>query len=168
MQGVTWDVGIGITAAVLFVYSFFIRRHKALATLVSAYISFLVAQTWGGPLSQLFSGDRVIFSNVWIQGNITPFVVKIGLFVLLMIVLSTFMKLGGRRSRYGILEVAVYTICLVAVSLVFALLLMPEDMRITIASESVITKFLLQWKDWVQVVPVFAIVYFGIYGDEEN
>jgi len=168
MQGVTWDVGIGIAAAVLFAYSFFIRRHKSLATLVSVDIAFLIAQNWGTPLAQLFSGDRVIFSNVWIQGNITPFVVKVGLFVLLMILLSTFMKLGGKRARYGILEVAVYTICLVALTIVYALLLMPEGMQTAIASESVVVKFLLEWKDWVQVLPVFVIVYFGIYGDEEN
>lgn len=168
MQGVTWDVGIGIVAAILFVYSFFIRRHKALATVVSVYVAFLIAQNWGDPLAELFSGDRVIFNNVWIQGNITPFVVKISLLSLLVVLLSTFMKLGGRRSRYGLLEVAVYTVSLVALSLTYALLLMPSDMRIAIAEDSYVVRFLIDWKDWVQVVPVFAIIYFGIYGDEEN
>ena len=166
-MNLTWDLGIGIAAAVIFAYYFLIRRHKALATLVSVYIAYMVALVWGDPLAAIFTGDRVIFNSIWVQGDITPYLVKIALFLLLVIMLSTFLKLGGRRNRYGAPETVGYTLCVVALLLTLTVLLTPAATQTFLSHRSHIIDFLLEWKNWVEVVPVFIMIYFGIYGEED-
>ncbi len=167
MQGITWDIGILALAGIILAYSLLIRRHKALATLVSVYISYFVATAWGERVSGLFSGDQVLFNSVWFKANATPFTVQVGLLVVFTILLSSFLKLGGRRSRYGVLEVVVYSIATVSLLTMFLLLLMPEEVRSSILAASKIAPYVYQWREWVLLVPVFAMIYFGIYGEEE-
>jgi hypothetical protein len=167
MQGLTWDIGILALAGLLLAYSFLIRRHKALATLVSVYIAYFVATAWGERVVGLFSGDSLLFNSVWFKANATPFAVQVGLLVVFTILLSSFLKLGGRRSRYGIPEIAVYSITTVSLFTMFVLLLMPEEVRNSVIATSKIAPYIYNWREWVLLVPVFAMVYFGIYGEED-
>lgn len=167
MQGLTWDVGILVVAGVLGAYSLFIRKHKALATLVSVYIAYFVATSWGSWIAGFFTGDRMI-NNVWIKANATPFAVQAILLILFTVLLSTFMKLGGRRSRYSTVEVVAYAVCTVLLLLMFVLLLMSPEQLAGVLGSSKIAPFVYQWREWVLVLPVFVMVYFGIFGDEDN
>lgn len=168
MQGLTWDLGILIVTGILAAYSLFIRKHKALATLVSTYVAYFVATAWGERIAGFFSGERVIFDNVWIKANATPFVIQIILLLLFIVLLSTFMKLAGRRSRYSAFEVVAYAICTVALACMLILLLMEPAQRDTILASSRIAPIIYNWREWVLVIPVFVMIYFGIFGEEEG
>lgn len=167
MHGLTWDIGILAAVGLLLAYSLLIRKHKALATLVSVYVAYFVATIWGARIAGFFSGDRVIWDNVWVRANATPFGVEVALLLIFTFLLSSFMKLGGKRARYGVLEVVVYAVCTVGLGLMFILLLMPDGLRETVLTTSKIAPYIYQWREWVLVIPVFAMIYFGIYGDEE-
>jgi hypothetical protein len=167
MRAVTWDIGIIAAVALLVAYSIFIRKHKSLATLVSVYIAYFIATAWGDKIAAFFSGDRVIFNNVWIKANATAFSIEVALLVLFTFLLSSFIKLGGRRSRYSLIEVGVYGICTVALGLMFILLLMPDPLRQSVLQNSHIVPYIYNWREWVLVVPVFVMIYFGIYGNDD-
>ena len=167
MKSLTWDVVIIAALALLLAYSLLIRRHKSLATLVSVYIAYFVASSWGERISQLFSGDRLLFNQVWIKSNATPYAVQGVLLVLFTFLISAFLKLGGKRGRYATVEVIAYAICTVAVSLLFILLFLPDSVREHVLSMSRIAPYIYQYRDWVLMVPVAVMLYFGIYGDEE-
>ena len=77
------------------------------------------------------------------------------------------MKLGGKRGRYGILEVVAYSICTVAVATMFFLLFLPDPVRAGLLDGSKIASMIFEWRDWVLVAPVVVIIFFGIYGDDE-
>lgn len=166
MNALTWDIGIGAAAAILLAYSLLIRRHKALATLVSTYIAYFVATAWGERIAGFFSGDRVI-SNVWIRANATPYAIEIGLLIIFMFLLSSFIKLGGRRSRYGMLEIVAYTVSTIALLMMFMLLLMPDGMRETALATSKILPWVYAWREWILLIPIIIMIFFGIYGDED-
>jgi hypothetical protein len=68
MRAITWDIGIAAALGLLLAYTILIRKHKALATLMSVYMAYFVAASWGSRLSQLLSGDRILFNQVWIKG----------------------------------------------------------------------------------------------------
>lgn len=167
MRPLTWDIGILAVLAILVAYSVFIRKHKSLATLVSVYISYFIATSWGDKIAGFFNGDQVLLSSVWIQANATPFAVQVTLLVIFTFLLSSFIKLGGRRSRYGLVEVGAYSVCTVALGLMFILLIMPEDLRQTVLASASIPPLVYDWREWILVIPVFVMVYFGIYGDDD-
>ena len=167
MRSLTWDIGMIAVVALLVAYSIFIRKHKALATLVSVYISYFIATSWGAQIAQFFSGDRVVLNNLWVKANVTPFSINVALLVVFTFLLSSFMKLGGKRSRYSLIEVALYAACTVSVGFMFIMLMMPDALRETVLQTSKIAPYIYQYREWVLVVPVFVMIYFGIYGDEE-
>jgi hypothetical protein len=167
MRSLTWDIGILAVCAILVAYSIFIRKHKSLATLVSVYIAYFIATSWGTKIAAFFSGDRVVFNNLWIKANATPFSIQVALLVLFTILLSSFVKLGGRRSRYSLAEVILYSISTVALALMFIMLLMPDPLRESVLQSSKIAPYIYNWREWVLVVPVFVMIYFGIYGDDD-
>jgi hypothetical protein len=164
--GLSWDAIILTIAGVLAAYSIVVRRHKALATLVAAYIGYLVAVVWGPRLAGLFSADSA--GGVWVAASVTPYMVSIALLLIVTFLLSSFMKLGGKRGRYGILEVIVYALLTVLLILVALLMLMPESMRAEVFLSSRIAPFVYAWREWVIALPVFAMVYFGVFRDEER
>ena len=84
----TWDIGIAGVAALLTAYSILIRKHRSLATLVSTFIAYFIATGWSQRISEFFNGDRVLFNNVWIKANATPFAVSVTLLVLFTVLLS--------------------------------------------------------------------------------
>lgn len=167
MQNLTWDISILLGLGILVAYSVFIRRHKSLATLVSVYVAYFVATAWGDKIAGFFSGEQILFNNLWIQANVTPFAVEIAVLILFTVLLSTFLKLGGRRSRYALVEVISYAICTVALLLLFILLLMPPDQRDGILAISKIAPVIFEWREWVVVLPIFIMVYFGIVNDDD-
>jgi hypothetical protein len=168
MNSVTWDIGILAALGLLLAYTLLIRKHKALATLMSVYVAYFVAASWGGRLAELFSGDRVLFNQVWIKGEITPFIAQAALLVIFTFVISAFLKLGGSRSRYSMLEVIAYAVCTVAVAVMFLTLFMAAEQRESVFEQSRLLPWAYLWRDWILMVPVFVIIYFGIYGDDDK
>jgi hypothetical protein len=167
MRAITWDIGIAAALGLLLAYTILIRKHKALATLMSVYMAYFVAASWGSRLSQLLSGDRILFNQVWIKGALTPFVSESLLLIIFTFLISAFLKLGGSRSRYAMLEVVVYSVCTVAVGVMFITLFMTPEGRQAFFMHSKLLPFIYEWRDWIMMIPVFVIIYFGIYGDDE-
>ena len=168
MHFLTWDSAIIAALGLLLSYSLLIRKHRALATLVSLYIGYLMATVWGDRVVEFFAGDRVFLNQVWIKSNASPFAIDSILMLLVAFLLSSFIKLGGRRSRYSVLEVSVYASCSLAVAVMFMLSFMTPPMRDHVLASSRIVPYIYQWREWVLVVPIFAIIIFGIQGNEHD
>jgi len=167
MQFISWDISIVAALGLLLAYSLLIRKHKALATLLSVYVAYLLAATWGPSLTGYFTGDRVLFKSVWIQANATPFIVQSILLIALMFFISTFVKLGGKRSRYSIVEVTLYAISTMALLVMFMLSFMTPELRDQAIHGSKILPYIYQWREWILGLPVLFIVFFGIYTNED-
>jgi hypothetical protein len=167
MKYLTWDIGILAALGLLLAYSLLIRKHKSLATLVCVYIGFVMANAWGERASAFFSGDRVFLSQMWIKANASPFVVQAVLMVGITFLVSSFVKLGGRRSRYSALEVAVYAICTMALAVMFLISFMSPEMREHAFAASRILPLVHQFREWVLAVPIVAVIFFGLYSEDE-
>ena len=166
MKFITWDVGILAALCILLAYSILIRKHKALAVLVSVYISYVMTTLWGDQVVQFFTGQRVAFS-LWIQASGSPFLIRSILFGVLVVLLSSFIKLGGKRSKYSIVEVVAYSVCAVALAALLITTLMPADYQRQILAHSLTLPVLYAWRQWVLGLPVFVMILFGIYGNED-
>lgn len=167
MHFITWDVGILAALALLVAYTIIIRKHKSLATLVSVYIAYVMTSVWGDRVTGFFAGDRVLFNQVWIKANASPFIVQTALLIVITFLLSTFLKLGGRRSRYSLIEVVVYAVSTLAVTIYFMLTFASPELRTQILAHSKIIPYIYAWREWVLVIPIFLMILFGIYGNDD-
>jgi len=50
----------------------------------------------------------------------------------------------------------------------FLTLFMTPELRDQAFGQSRILPFMYQWRDWMLMVPVFVIIFFGIYGDDNS
>ena len=164
---ITWDVGIVGASALLLAYSLLFHKHKALATLVSVYISYMVTAGWGDRVAAFFTGDRVAFNQMWIKANLSPFNVKAGLLVLLTFLIAAFLKLGGRKVHYSLIEVTIYAICSVLMIVLGMIAFMPPTVLAHALSVSKIVNTLYGSRDWLPLIPVLAMVFFGMYRGED-
>ena len=167
MRFITWDSGILGGLALLLAYSLLIRKHKSLATLVSLYVAYVIASAWGERIAEFFAGNRVLFNQVWIQANASPPLVQAVLMILVAFLLSSFIKLAGRRSRYSMVEVAVYAVCTLALAVMFILSFLSPEQRALAMESSKLVPYIYNWREIILVVPVLAMIFFGIYADEE-
>ena len=168
MQALTWDIGCGAALALLVAYTVLIRRHKSLATLVSVYIAYFVATSWGERFSAFLNGDQVVFHQVWLHSHASPPFVESVLLIVFTFVISAFLKLGGKRSRYGTVEIVTYAVCTVAVGSMFILMFLPDSVRETILATSRVAPYIYQWREIILMVPVAAIIFFGIYASDDD
>lgn len=167
MKYITWDIGIIAVACILLAYSFLIKRHKALASLVSVYIAYLVVLTWGDKVVGLFVGDRVVFNSVWIKSNAPSYVIQAITFVSVSFILMNFLKLSGKRSKYSLPEITVYSICAVALATVYVISFLPLDVRNQVVAGSKIVPYLYNYREWVVLAPVLVMIFFGLYHDDD-
>jgi len=167
MQFITWDVGIVAAFGVLLAYSLLIRKHKALATLVSVYIAYVVTSIWGDRVNEFFNGQRVLPNQIWVTIKASPFTIQVILLFVVTLLLSSFLKLGGRRSKYTAVEVLVYSVSALALLVLFMITFMTPAMRVQVIHVSKIVPFIYNWREWVLGLPVIFMIFFGIYTHEE-
>ena len=168
MRLLTWDTGILAALGLLLAYSLILQKHKALATLISVYVAYLTTSTWGSFVAQFFTGDRVLFKSVWIQANLNTYTVQAGLLVCTALLLSTFLKLGGKRTRYSMLEVTIYATTTLALAVMFIISFMPIEVRQDAFSSSHILPLIYQFRQWILGIPVLLMIIFGIFTSEES
>ena len=168
MKFITWDTGIIAVFVVLLAYSLLIRKHKSLATLVSIYIAYIMASAWGGQIASFFAGNSLLLNRVWIRASLSPVLVESAFMLLIAFLLSTFIKLGGRRSKYTSIEVIAYATSTMALAVMFIVSFMTPEIRDHTCSISKIVPFVYHWRQWILVVPVFLMIFFGIYANEDH
>lgn len=164
----TWDTAILGTFGLLLAYSLLIRKHKSLATLVCVYIGYAISAALGMRIAEFFIGDRVVLQQGFIQVNASSFTVQSILMVLVAFLLSSFIKLGGKRSRYTAIEVVVYALATMALATMFVVSFMDPQMRAEVLKSSKIVPVIYNFREWILVAPVFIIIFFGIYSNPDE
>ena len=167
MRFLTWDTGIVAAFALLLAYCLLMQRHKALAALISGYIAYLLTVAYGTAIAGFFTGDRVILKSVWIQTNTTPFTVQAAFFILATLVLTIFLKLSGKRSRFSVAEVILYVMATVLLESMFITSLMSDSVRTDVFAVSKILPLVYQFRQWIIGLPIILILAFGLSRGEE-
>ena len=168
MSFLTWDTGIVAAFAVMLAYCLLLQRHKALAALISSYVAYVLTVAYGSSVAGFFTGDKVIFKSVWVQANATPFAVEMAFFLLTIVVLTIFLKLSGKRSKFKIVEVVLYIVAATLLAVMFITSLMPDDVRANVFAVSKIVPLVYQFRQWIIGLPIILILIFGLSrGGEE-
>jgi len=158
----TWDLLITLMMIVGIGYGIVMQRERILSTLVGTYIGMAVAQNWGPKVYNFFTGDTVMFNQLWIKLNASPFAIKAFLFALVVIALtikSDFAKsIRGSNSPLSGLMVIVYSFLTTTLAISAVLSFLPKAQINAIVNRSHLAEFIISnFNLWI-VLPVIAMV----------
>ncbi len=158
----TWDLLITLMMIVGIGYGIVMQRERILSTLVGTYIGMAVAQNWGPKVYDFFTGDTVMFNQLWIRLNASPFAVKAFLFALVVIALtvkSDFAKsIRQSSSPLSGLMVIAYSFLTTTLAISAVLSFLPKAQLNAIVSRSHLAEFIISnFNLWI-VLPVIAMI----------
>ncbi len=159
----SWDLLITIFFIVGIAYGMMLQRERAVVTLLAIYVALVVTQILTEPVSQFFLGEKTIRS-FFIDGNVSPFTLQTGLFVLTLIVVSSKSSVEGDRGTGGLLapiEVFVYSFLNTALVATTILSFLPDGVRGDLLTHSSMAAFLASHHTAWLLLPIAAIVFFG-------
>lgn len=160
----SWDLFITLFFIIGLAYGFILQRDRIVATLMSVYAALIVSNLLVDPVGQFFKGDKTIFNQIWIRSDTSPFTIRLALFIVIIVLLSSKGGIGGARGRGTIshIEILVYSALNTAliVSSIFSFL--PDPTRDAYASTSKLVNLIVTHHDWWLLLPVGALIFFGL------
>jgi len=167
----TWDLVIILFFILAVGYGLILGRDKVVVTLVSTYISFVVANEFGNTLYALFTGQSIFGGSLWIKTNLSLFLVKTILFVILLVLLSakggyTATAAGG-GLKIGILT-AIASFLNAGLIVSSLLWFLTEEMRAALFSQSHLAFLVAQGRNWWLILPVIVILVAGFLTPKEE
>lgn len=122
----------------------------------------MVTQVATPYIQQFFAGDATL-GSIFIKASPTPFMIRIGLFLVIVVLLTTRGGLAGMRGR-GLLspiEVAIYSTLNSAIILSSVLSFLDDGVRATLLNGSQLARYVLQFHDVWIIAPVVILVIMG-------
>jgi len=162
----TWDLIITLMLIVGIGYGVVLQRERIISTLVGIYVGIVVAQNWGPSVYQFFSGDNLLYNQLWIKANFSPFAIKailFGLVVISLTVASDFAQsIKGSRAPLSGLMVIIYSFLTTLLSISAVLSFLPKAQLNVIIVRSKLADFLIShYILWI-VLPIIALIIGGV------
>ncbi len=161
----SWDVMIVAIASVWLVYAMLILRSRVTGALLAAYASYLVAITWGGALFGLLTGQREVF-GFSISLHVNEFTINAALFVVLWLLLSTFIGFSKKKKmpEIEIIVHSVFTLLFVTSSVVN---FMNEEQIANLGDKSHLAALVGSYHQILLLVPVIFLLYSSMRSHED-
>lgn len=158
----SWDLFIGLFFIIGISYGFILQREKVTGTLVSTYVAIVVTQIVSPYIQQFFAGDTTI-GSIFIKASPTPAMIKIAVFGVIIILLTTRAGLAGMRGR-GLLspiEVMIYSVLTTAIIIASILSFLEEGARAQLIESSRLVSMIFKYNDLVMIAPIVILVTMG-------
>jgi hypothetical protein len=160
----TWDLVITLFFILAIGYGLILGRDKVVVTLISTYIGFVVANEFGNTLYALFTGKSALGGSFWVQTNLSIFLVKTILFILLIVLLGAkggyIASPGNGGLKSGILTgiLSFLNAGLIISSLIWFL---SEASRNALFSQSHLAFLIASVRNWWLILPVIVLLIAG-------
>jgi hypothetical protein len=161
----TWDLIITLMLIVGIGYGVILQRERILATLVGVYVGMVVAQNWGPSVYQFLSGNTILFDQLWIKANASPFAIKallFGLIVVFLTIKSDFSQsMKESNAPLSGLMVIAYSFLTTTLTISAILSFLPPAQLNAITIRSNLADFLVDNFILWLVLPVIAMIIGG-------
>ncbi len=160
----TWDLVISLFFILAVGYGLILGRDKVVVTLVSTYIGFVVASEFGNTLYALFTGQSVVGGSIWVKTNLSIFLVKTILFVLLIVLLGIkggYMATPGKGGLKSSTIAGILSFLDAGLIISSLIWFMTEGARTALFSQSHLASWVGQVRNWWLILPVVVLLMAG-------
>jgi len=161
----TWDLVITLFFLMVMAYGFILGRGRIVIILILTYAAALVAGEAGSLVYNFFTGTKTIVDTVWISSNMSLFGVKVGLFALIIILMTTRGELGtlgnlakGVRSMLLVGFYSFFNAGLIVSSIIKFL---PEGTQEDLFNLSPIAAKVDSYRIWWLLLPILIMIAEG-------
>lgn len=159
-----WDSILILVYVIGIGYNVILHREKIAGHIASAYISLAVTAVIARPLFDFVHGNGSLSNQPWLKANTSPENTSIFIFLVLTVVLSSFLAISptGRRSD-DLSAVEAFSYAFLWVTFVISTMLsfLPDDNRATYLAGSRFMTYIWQFHTWWLVIPAFLLIYSG-------
>ena len=159
----SWNLFFIVFFIVGIAYGMMLQRERTVVTLVSIYVSLVLTNLLNDPIAKFFTGERTI-NSFFISSQVSPFTIKAGIFVLVLILMITKSGLSGGTDGRGLLspvEVFLYSFLNTALIITTIMSFMPDEARASMIHQSSMASFLASHHTWWLLLPIAILIFFG-------
>lgn len=162
----SWDLIITIFFITGIAYGFLLQRERVLATLIAVYIAWAVAAFWGKAVYELFSGQTIIFKQLWFRTNTTLFNVQTAVFVIFTVLLSLKGEFADitKRAVGSSNPIIVFLYSFLNTGLILATVInfMGPTVQADLIRQSHLAELIITYKTWWVVAPAVLMIIAGL------
>jgi len=165
MPAPSWDLAIIVFFLIGIAFGYILQREKIVATMVSVYVALIVTQIFSGNVLSFFQGDKMLFSQVWIDSNSSPFTVRVLIFMAVIMLLSAKGGISGNKTK-GLLspiEVIAFSFLTTGLILSSIFYFMPPESRDAFMANSRMASFVIKNYLWWVLIPVLGLIGLGFF-----
>lgn len=160
----SWDAVIILIYVIGIGYNVILHRERVTGHIAAAYIALAVTAVISSPIFDFVHGNKMIMNQLWIQNNASPQMVSGLTFILLTVILSSFLAVvptGRKSDDLGIVELFVFSFLWVTFIISTVLSFLPGDRRETFLAGSKIMSLIWSYHVWWLILPAFLLIYSG-------
>lgn len=160
----SWDLFLTAFFIAGTAYGMMLQRERTVVTMLAIYVALVLTGMLADPIAQFFAGEKTILNSFFIRSQASPFTIQAGVFVGLIVLVTTKSGLSGDRDSGGLLsplEVFSYSFLNTALIVSTILSFMPEEARASIAASSNMASYLMGHELWWVILPIIALLFFG-------
>jgi hypothetical protein len=156
----SWDLVITLAFVIGVSYGFIIMRERILVLLMSLYVGTTLSNALVGPIQKFFHGDTAILNKIWVESQMSPFMIKTLVFAAAVVLISAKSGLAGKRGM-SLIELAAYSIASVCIGIGSILSFMDPEKAATITQSSKLATLIVNHQMLWLIAPLVVLLFIG-------
>ncbi len=157
----SWDLVITLVFVIGITYGFIMLRDRVLVMLLALYAGTVIANTFAEPIHKFFNGDIAILNKLWVESSVSPFTIKVALFIAAILVFTAKSGLSGRRSNFSFFELGAFSFLNVCIGLSSIFSFMEPDKLTGYTNASKLASLIVQHHTLWYIAPVIILAIVG-------
>src|SRR3989344_4793450 len=157
----SWDMVIMLVVVIGVSYGFIMLKERVLAMLLSLYAGIVTANVLAEPITKFFNGDVALLNKIWVESSASTFTIKVIVFGLTILILTSKANLASRGGRMGFFELACYSFFNVCIGLsAFFSFMDPEKLKAYVDTSKLVKAVVEHQNLWL-VAPIIVLAVLG-------
>jgi len=162
----SWDLIITIFFIMGIAYGFLLQRERVLATIIAVYIAWAVSVAWSKVIFELFTGQAILFKQLWFRTNTTLFNVQTTIFVIFTVLLSLKGEFADitKRAVGASNPIIVFLYSFLNTGLILSTIMnfMGPTAQADLMRQSHLAELVITYKTWWIVAPAVLMIVAGL------
>ncbi len=160
----SWNAVIVLVYVIGIGYNLLLHRNNATGHIAAGYVSLAVTPTIASYFYGIATGQKMILGQLWVKGNVTPQTIESLTFIILTIVLSSFLIIipsGRKADNLDLWEIILFSFIWVTFLISTVLSYLPAEELTSLTSQAQFINVIWSYHNLWLLLPAFAILFAG-------